>query len=193
MKQTIILFNGPPRSGKDTATRIAKDVLGLKGATYRFAQPLKEAVHSLFGLGGVPVEFFNDSKDEPNEKMMGMTPREAYIWLSEEIAKPKFGKDFFAKVGITNIKRLFWHYGGLMSVIISDCGFQEEFDLLAEHFGAENVWLCKLERPGFDFSNDSRGYINSSVRSVTIKNDGNLNDFHQKIQSLLKEITDVKA
>lgn len=189
MKQTIILFNGPPRSGKDTATRMAKDILGLRGATYRFAKPLKEAVHAAFGMSNIIVEHFDATKNIPLPEMMGMTPRQAYIWFSEEVMKPRFGKDFFAKVAVEKIKKLFWYYGGLMSVIVSDCGFQEEFDLLAEHFGAENVWLCKLERPECDFSNDSRGYINSPTHSVAIKNDGTLGDLQHKIQALLKEIT----
>lgn len=188
MNPTTILFNGPPRCGKDTATQFAKEILGLRAATYRFAKPLKDAAHALFGMGGIATEALGLVKEQPNEAMFGMTPRNAYIWLSEEVVKPKFGQDFFAKVAVTNINRLMQHYGGLAHIVISDCGFQAEFDVLAEAFGADNVHLCQLERAGCSFKGDSRGYIESSKHRHGILNNGTLDEFRHSIQNLLKEI-----
>lgn len=184
----IVLFNGPPRSGKDTATDFAMDILGNRGAKYRFAQPLKNAIHAMFGYADVKVEHFNSVKDVSLDAFHGMTPRQAYIWLSEEVVKPKFGHDFWANVAVTSIKQL-----KKPVIVISDCGFVEEAKLLINAFGKENVAIVHLERNGTDFSKDSRNYISvEGVSLYRIVNDGTVHDLYANIAMLLGEFANAK-
>jgi hypothetical protein len=109
----VVLFNGPPRSGKDTAANIAKETLddvafnkeapvltGYTGAAhFKFATPLKDAVHRFFSM---PSDVYNHSeydgvKDDKTPLLFYKSLRECYISLSEEWAKPVFGKDVFWK------------------------------------------------------------------------------------------------
>lgn len=185
----IILFNGPPRSGKDTASTMARDHLLQKQAgvyLYRFAEPLKDAVHALFGFTGVDTEHFNALKGEMLDEFFGMTPREAYIWMSEEVAKPKFGQDFFVKIAIRHMQE----YADHNIFVVSDCGFQVEADELIKAFGGDNVWVLQLWRTGCDFKKDSRGYITHPKEDHTIKilNGSDLIEFREAVNHTINRI-----
>lgn len=187
----LILFNGPPRSGKDTSTAIMLKGLGLKAFHYRFASPLKNAVHALFGLAGIPEEAFTNNKDERLDAFCDMTPRQAYIWMSEEVAKPKFGKNFFAKVAVTEIKaKLSVMKDPHLTAVISDCGFQQEVDVLIAEFGKENVHIIHIHRMGCDYKNDSRGYIKHPdlTNMHFLRNDGTLEHLRDDIHGLMRRI-----
>lgn len=178
----ILLFNGPPRSGKDTATEMALIHLGAYGVFYRFAEPLKEAVHALFGLSNVLPEHFTKTKDMSSEALLGMKPRDAYIWLSEECVKPKFGKDFFARIAINTIKEYSDHV-----IVISDCGFVEELKALVDTFGAENIAIVYMKRHGTSFDNDSRSYITEvECEQFTIENNGSFTDLNECVKKVVE-------
>lgn len=191
MPQTkIILFNGPPRSGKDTATKLMLEIIygserdGVNRRSayhYRFAEPLKDAVHALFGMSGILTEHFDAVKGTPCNQMMSMTPRQAYIWLSEEVAKPKFGDDFFAKVAINHLKQF-----EDAAVVISDFGFQVEVDTLVKHFGEENIMVVYLMRDGANYNDDSRRYIEHNPNYCrAIYNNGTVEDLKVQIKKNL--------
>lgn len=184
----IILFNGPPRSGKDTASQLLMNRLNYLGRHvmhYRFATPLKDAVHAMFGMPALIDEHFTEVKDMPCEKMFGLTPREAYIWMSEECAKPKFGNDFFARVAARRIKYERLDKEDL--VVISDCGFQQEADVLIENFGSENVMIVQMMRSGCNFDRDSRKYISHPDLNMVrlLGNSGTPGDLDRDLIKLL--------
>lgn len=178
----IILFNGPPRSGKDTASNFALEFLGIAGVQYRFAAPLKKAVHGLFNLSP-NIELFDAVKEQSLDVFFGMTPREAYIWMSEEVAKPKFGKDFFTRVAINAIKNYKDQF-----IIISDCGFKEEVIGLIAAFGAENIAIVHMERDGTSFEKDSRSYISDAgCKEFKIVNNGQLYNLRMDVEKVIEE------
>lgn len=185
----IILFNGPPRSGKDTCTTMALDHLGKSAVHYRFAAPLKDAVHGLFGMGNVKQEAFDFVKNDPSEMLMGMSPREAYIWMSEEVVKPKFGRDFFAGVAVNAIKNI----ADDKTVVISDCGFDEEVRKLIKAFGVYNVAIVYVKREGCSFAKDSRDYVTDVVcRQFGIENNGSYGDLNKQVIKILNEFIGAK-
>jgi hypothetical protein len=192
MTTKIIVFNGPPRSGKDSATDFAMKYLGKRGLRYRFAAPLKAATHAIFGLTDTGIEAFNYTKEIPNPNMEGMTPRNAYIWLSEEVLKPKFGRNFFGKLAVRTIKyRLSQKSEAEPIVVISDCGFIEEVQCLIEAFGAENVNVVHLYRPDTNYSNDSRGYVDAGIKHLVFNN-SDLTDLKEKVIAVVNEIDRAK-
>lgn len=186
----VIILNGPPRSGKDTAYRGLKNAYPLMFERIKFATPLKEACHILLGNEYSEDEFENE-KDVASDYFFGVSPREFYIELAEHI-KDKYTKEFF---GYIFLRRYRW--GGCETftpqpiVIISDCGFKEELQPLIRFFGLNEMALIRIHRQGKDFSNDSRGYIENVLpREYDIFNpEGNTKKFVADITSIVtKEI-----
>lgn len=181
----IILFNGAPRSGKDTAATIASEILNNELFVHKFAAPLKKAVHEMFGFTGVPTDYFEDVKDMPNGALYNMTPRQAYIWLSEEIIKPKFGKQFFGHSAVNAIRTQSQEI-----VVMSDCGFNEEVAPLVDAFGAENVAVVHIFRAGTSFKDDSRNYIDKTGgKFYTIINNGTLSELRDRVEEVVINFT----
>lgn len=188
----IILLNGPPRAGKDTAVDMAMNHLGKRGSRYRFAAPLKNTIHSMFGFQGVPEEHFSKVKDVPSEIFHGMTPREAYIWLSEQVVKPKFGHDFWSKIAVTMIRQI-----KRPVILISDCGFVEEAHVLTKAFGKNNVAIVQLFRDGCEFQTanvkDSRSYIEADCSMFKIENNGTVHDLYDNMVKIIDEFAGKNA
>lgn len=103
------------------------------------------------------------TKDLKSESLFGMSFREYQIWLSEEVMKPKFGKDILGKLAVRNLGGA----SGTDYTVVSDCGFREEALPLVRLFGATNVLLVHIMRDGCNFDNDSRSYIELDDLGVT--------------------------
>lgn len=164
----VILFNGPPDCGKDYAC----NVLVEKDLAWKhsFAKVLKETTHQFFGIHR-PWNWYEGSvKDTPLPDFWGMSPRQAYIWMSEEVIKPKFGKQFFGDKLAEAIKG----YGKNEAVVISDCGFSEEIEPIINLAGGSNALLIRISSQGCSFQNDSRSYIyRDDISSIDIINGRN--------------------
>lgn len=163
----VILLNGPARSGKDTlATHIEYSISGCIGT--KFAEPMQEFWKSIFSAAVLEdddfVKYTDGDKKNEAHPALGFSFRSGMIDLSEQYIKPRYGLDFFGKVAALSIEtRLaFLRNIGFPAncAVISDSGFKEEAVAIIEKFGAENVLLIKLYRPGYTFADDSRNYIN---------------------------------
>jgi hypothetical protein len=190
MSHKIILFNGPPRSGKDTAAKLMIDrTLKLKGggnygyAMDRFSMPLKTSLFSLFGtyIGGDLGKEIEATKEKPMALLGGLSFREAQIDLSEKYLKPLYGKDCFGEWLAFRLHKqieLSEKYNKVsICFLIPDSGFSYEAVPVVEYMGSDNVLLVRMHRDGTDFSNDSRSYIElPDVTTVDILNNGSLDD-----------------
>lgn len=168
----IILFNGPPRSGKDTLAAMLQGELSASKAMLftsveKFAAPLKRTACSIYCNGNTQEWYKYDSaelKDTPSDNFFGKTPREVQIAISEQYMKPVHGEAVFGKMLVKNIKRALVTAEGTKppydGFLISDSGFRQEAEELIKEFGAENVILVRLVREGFTYEGDSRDYIN---------------------------------
>ena len=153
LKRKLLLFNGPPRSGKDTAVQYVLDTFdGV--AHLKLAGVLKDATHGLYGLAGVPTDYFEEVKGEPQDELLGLTPRQAYINVAEKLFKPVHGETVFPELLTKQVVEQ-----NSKVIAISDLGFQCELDYFVEKFGAENIVLYKIYRTGCTFANDSREYV----------------------------------
>ena len=152
--KTVVLFNGPPRSGKDT---YAKELSKLiKNSIHvHFAEILKNATHHAFGLFSIPYDYFEERKDINCEELEGAKPRDCYIRMSECVFKPLCGENYFVKKMYTDIIQK----TDADVILISDCGFNIEAKYLSECNDIK-CFYCILEREGHTFKNDSREYIN---------------------------------
>lgn len=150
----LILFNGPPRCGKDTGVEhiVNNQRVGIQHM--KLAAILKERTHALYGMPTLTYDHFEPVKDKKREEFLGLTPREAYINVAEKYFKPVHGETVFPELLSQNIRN-----AGNPVVAISDLGFDIELKYFVKEFGAENILLVKVHRAGCNFDNDSRNYV----------------------------------
>lgn len=192
----LILFNGPPRSGKDTVgghlqyhllnkTTIDSDLI----YQFKFATPLKQAANIFLNDYSHSIYTFEDVKDEPQPILNGGTYRELLIRISENAVKT-FGKDVFGNMAFARMRENLSNdgYSELCGVhICTDSGFEEECQPLIEAFGEENTLLVRLHREGCDFSSDSRSHLDiANILTLDIHNNFDFNMI-EEVSKIIKE------
>ncbi len=147
-----IFLNGPARVGKDTAQTILHrhlNAMGYAATPMWFAQDLKEFTHRLFKCGDLPFDAFDAIKDTPQPIFLGLTPRQAYIAVSERFLKPVYGKDILGRMSLSRIRQK-----ELVSPKFPEAGyvfvggFTEELDPIIHHIGATRCLLIRLHWKG---------------------------------------------
>jgi hypothetical protein len=185
----IILLNGPPSSGKDTAATFMKKYLLGSVREYKMSTTLKSGLQTLLGI---EQEDWNrmlayGAKDEP-QLPLNITPREALIKLSEDYMKVLFGDNIFGHIAVRRLKRMV----SADHILVTDTGFTYEAVPIVQEWGQKKVRILRLARPGCDFEDDSREYINVDVLGMTrywkeINNQYDLELFEAQIKGVLKE------
>lgn len=182
----FILFNGPPRSGKDTAAKIAWDYIAAKpdymAIWEKFSFPNKRMFAGMMDTkcdnwGVVP--HWEDLKGEI-DATLGVSYRQWQIDVSEKFMKPLYGNDIFGRLLLGRCKECEEDLPGFTPIfIVSDCGFQIEVDTLKDH----NVLLFNLWRKGCDYSNDSRQQVNphETWHALQIYNDRDVADLKHRV------------
>lgn len=156
MVKRLIILNGPPDTGKDTAADYLVEKHG----------------YAKLEMKGAFLEFNREPKENLRIKEFGnRTWREFLIWISEEVCKPIFGDDVFALAAVKAVRD-----SGADFVVFSDGGFQIELDTLHKHLGdLVLVHVCRPER-SFTEAKDSRRYLAPPFQNefVILHNDSNL-------------------
>lgn len=200
----IILFNGPPGTGKD------EGCLFLKYLNFEHVEFKDALFEETFKYFDVSKEWFMDgysirSVKERKEAVLGdRSRRDALIHVSENVIKPLHGKDYFGvKVAEKIVKD--------KDYCFSDGGFQEEVFPIINKVGANNLCLVQLTREGSDFSTDSRRYLDGnlveefvinkktsilkshilpekfSIRTYRIHNNGSVKQLHETIKTIYEK------
>jgi DNA polymerase III delta prime subunit len=170
----VILFNGPPGSGKDTLAAELSNKLSyydMETINHKFAYAIKKPVKEMFNLTDKEYNKYFESpeKDEPQTRFQNKTPREVLISFSEKWAKPLFGKRIFGTIAGQYIVNNYLK--DIDFVIFSDCGFEEEVKGLADYVGEANIVVFNLFRENTGFKNDSRNYVqNVSKYEAVVQN-----------------------
>lgn len=180
----VILFNGPPGSGKDTAAGIMVRHFtknGIKAQEFKFAYMLKKGVHESLALS-VPVNAFEGkTKDEPSNLFFGLTPRQAYIKHSEYYMKKVYGNSVFALLLLRQLEAA--KRKGITIACVSDCGFSIEVDTVVDKYTIAQSVLFRLRRHGCDFSKDSRDYLqHSKMANYDIDNNRTLHELSMNLE-----------
>ncbi len=210
---TIVIFNGPPTSGKDAGCEFLKT---NKGFTHiEFKKQLFEDVLEYFNVDREWFfsEYFMPNKDFKEEKLGGKSRREALIHVSENIKKKEHGPGYYGECAANSMEDLNGNY------CISDGGFVSELDQIINKFGKDEIVFIRLYRDDCDFSNDSRRYIrfnnlveekvcgsasdvskyeeqffpeSVNVNGYIVHNNGSIVDLYQTIEDIVKAHNDRK-
>jgi len=200
----IIIFNGPPGTGKDEAANFFE----ARGFTHlSFKKVLFRETIEHFGVSEqwFMKDYHNrEVKESPEKSLQGLSRREALIHVSEEIIKPIEGPDFFGRCVAAEMQ-------SGCDYAVSDGGFIEELTPIINTIGADNIVLVQLTRDGCDYSSDSRRYFDGNVieeyvldhktpinekhvlshkffiRTYRIHNNSTLEDFHGVLQKIYQK------
>jgi len=186
-EKIILLFNGPPSSGKSEAARYVSTSFGAK--EFNFKDKLIALTKEIYNISDEEwLKYYNredkDTKVIPNAD--GKTARETLIFVSEGIIKPLFGKDYFGKCAVEAIRN------SEKMIVCGDCGFDQEVLPVVNHFGKDNVFLVRIHRKGCSFVNDSRNWISKwlfnqeNIFNVTNNMD---NKFYDDINNIILKAT----
>ena len=114
--------------------------------------------------------------------------REALIHVSEDLIKPKCGKDYYGKKLVERIE-----YSSERFYFVADSGFAEECSMVVDK--GYNVIIAQLIRSGATFDGDSRSLLNkddfkeySNIKFCQIDNNGSLDDLYNCIVDLSYDI-----
>ena len=184
--KVVLIMNAPPGAGKDTlagddewcqrvGNMLLADYQFDKGGQFQcdvehvsFKSGMFDILPSILHVGLDPesVSEFYDRyddralKEQPWDKLGGLSPRQFLILLSEDFMKQVFGKDVFGKFSARLASYPVYGVGGEVCVF-SDGGFVEEVNEVVKAVGAENVYVLQWEAEGCSFVNDSRRYLSS--------------------------------
>lgn len=158
----IYLTNGAPFSGKDTLTNRLVAFFD-NGVYIRFKDPLYQRFSERHNISIEEVIEMcsGKKKDEPNERLGGLIPRQVLIDISENEIKVKHGKQGVAIKVIDNILDIEQHSRKVF--VFPDSGFEEERSLFRKvlpRYGLNKLVTIRIVREGCSFENDSRNYLN---------------------------------
>lgn len=154
-----VVLNGPPGCGKDTIANKIVEQGVFRKHQFKDALYAHTAKHFEVDLDKF-IHFASDRVLKDSKSLAGLggrTPREALIYVSEEIYKPRYGSDYFGKVEVNRVETLCGHMDGDVNVIYPDGGFADELRCIDSCF--DGVLVIRLHRDGFDFKGDSRSYV----------------------------------
>ena len=121
----------------------------------------------------------------PNKDMAYLSPREAFIWVSEMVCKPMFGEDYF---GVVVAEILDENFPDCNVNLESSCGFPEEIKPLIEKFGQDNILLIDVYADMCNFDNDSRNYIPEGIVTNRHSVYNNMtDDFTNQVEKIVEE------
>lgn len=163
-----VVLNGPPGCGKDT---IANHIVQLgKFVKRQFKDALYEHTAKHFQVDLDQLIHYASDRDLKDSVSLaglgGRTPREALIYVSEKIYKPRHGDGYFGDYEARGVEEYTRRLAGNVDIIYPDGGFAGELLTVEQAFDA--LLIVRLHRVGFDFKGDSRNYVylpDSAVRT----------------------------
>jgi hypothetical protein len=147
---------------------------------------MQEELRVLRQLVGATFDIFDEVRlphitINRDVNFVNLSIREAMIYISEIIMKPRFGANFF---GVARAKAI---VDGEIAVD-SSTGFIEELPPLIERLGQENILLIRVHREGATFEGDSRNYIPDGVIDNTVDVDsvyGYLDEYLEHVEKIV--------
>ena len=126
-------------------------------------------------FGEVHIDRFQEHL--PHLTVCWFSLRQAMIYISELVMRPRFGKNYF---GVARAKAI--QEGEI--AVDSSTGFVDELPPLIARLGQENILLIRVHREGATFEGDSRSYIPDGVITNTV----DVNSVYGELTEYLEEV-----
>jgi hypothetical protein len=191
MAPKLILWNGPRKSGKDTASLYCE--AAFKAHHFKMSGPIKAAIKAMFGFHDQEVEYLESIKVDSTFLLFGRSYVETQISFSETWAKPLFGKHVFGDMAARHLRAAMREDPTQQLYVCSDSGFAAEALPVIDLFGKQNTLLVKIHREGKTFAGDSRSYIElEGVQTLTLLNNGTTEQYYEVVHQLVQNWIDGK-
>lgn len=166
----IVVINAPPSSGKDEIAAM----LAMSSENIKHEQVKELLFQVAVRTSGMKRQLWDalytrDYKERPTPYLqidgVPVSPREWMIHCSETVVKPIFGASAFGKAAVERLKN---EHPNDTIVFFSDGGFVEELSELSDYAygtGGE-FFLARVHREGYDWGNDSRGWLTLKGTSI---------------------------
>lgn len=195
----IVVFNGPPYSGKDTLSGFFRDYVEklhhVPMKEESLSNPLRSIAYAMVGLSYPSKDVSYDSFKAITFNIGGkpVTGRQLMIDASERFLKQCYGQRVMADLLIERNREFGIFDPGLL--LIRDGGFQVEVNPLIEWVGRDQVMVVRVERPACDFSQDSREWVYhpDEKMNMTVFNDSDLSNLQTEAGRLYGRLVNQKG
>lgn len=163
----VVILNGPAGSGKDEAASYLQakgnTTLGVPFAHQEFKKRLFDITKTIYNVSDEDWNnlYTRENKESSSDLLRGLSPRQALIFVSEEVIKPKYGSQYFGNAAVECLKHN--HVN-----VFSDGGFIEELRPIISKIGVSNVLVLRIFREGCSFAGDSRNYLPVDVGPIVV-------------------------
>jgi hypothetical protein len=191
----LIGLGGCKRVGKDTAAQWLIDEQGY--TRLAFADKLKEAVASLFGISIEQVDHFKQegvhveidlpvTSDYINDKLV-LSWREFLQRFGTEMGRNTFGQNFWIRQWSDSYTALWvMQPDEAQKVVVTDVRFENE----AKEIKLQGGYIIEITRPGYNpDGHASEEPIPSILVDATVRNESNLEDFRTRFLATVEGLT----
>lgn len=169
LQKKVIIFNGPPYSGKDMGANVVLSTIALEGKWMtarhnKFSESMKKAVHALYGIFESPEQIEKEGrKDKPHTDIFKRTPRWAYIKMWEFLSS-LHGEDVLGQLMEHQMRR----QPQVDVHVFSDGGRAAEVAHIINYVGAKNICVIEVHATDAEgplsWEEDIRGFIADSLK-----------------------------
>ena len=178
----IILISGPPYVGKDTAANHIINLMGRDLVRHiKMSAPLKNGIREMFKFSVKQMKVLEKRKD--TAVLTPISFRQMQIRLSVHM-KQEYGDKIFGEIFVRTAQN-----SAAKNIVVSDCGFNSEIDPIIRAYKPSQIGLIKVNRPGCDYSFDSREPIlEMPFQHVAhIDNNYDLELYHAQVRRVLEK------
>lgn len=175
----VIALGHRKRVGKDTVASILVDQYAF--LTVSFARPLKGILNDMFPHL-THDQLHGESKETPDVKLGGHTPREFMIRLATSI-RSRMGPRAFIEPVISNLVPKPESTHPERPRVVTDMRFLNEYRALQQ--SVKNCVFVRVVRPGVRMVTSENELDKDSLWDYTIVNDGNLKQLSAAVRKLL--------
>lgn len=158
----IMILNGPPRCGKDTAAEAIVSYFGFDVCKHvKFSAPLKDIASSILGYDQRTLEINKDKILQGNDISFRDAQIHTYIQLAQV-----YGEDWLGKWLVNSLDNYDHEF-----FVVSDGGRAADIRSLLRVIAPNDLQIVQIMREGCTFSGDIRSYISAhNVRTRPIVN-----------------------
>ena len=181
----VIILNGPPGCGKDTAANFITEK--YNAVHMKFSWPLKRIFDPIFRVGEATArKMVDEGRDTKQPLLNNLTPREVQISFFRQWLQPVFGDRILGTIACRELESI-----KAPAVVFSD-GYHAEVEPVIDMVGAKNVKCIRISRPEYNYGDkgDYRDFMELSpygCQETEIENKHDLFMYQPQVDKVMNE------